>query len=96
MTSPETYGPPALLHIFRDRQPGEGELRVRLCEHPGEDFVAVSYDDARCGWIAKVYRCTLGGTVLAEKAWGQTYKRKRDAVAEAKSSGIAIMPGCRI
>ena len=81
------------LHIFRGQQAGEGESRVQMCAMPGEDYVAVRFDDARRGWVATVYRCTLGGTVLAAKAWGEAHRRKRDAVEEARTSGIPFMPG---
>lgn len=84
-----------ILHVFRECQPGEGESRVQLCQHPGDDYVAVRYDDARSGWVATVYRCTLGGTVLAAKSWGEPHKHKRDADDEARSSGIPFMPGYR-
>lgn len=88
--------PTHILHQFRDTLPGEGEMRVQMARHPGEDFVAVRYDDAKRGWVATVYRVTMGGTVCAAKAWGEPHRLKREAAAEAKSSGIAIMPGCRI
>ena len=81
-----------ILHQFRDTQPGEGELRVQMANHPGKDFVAVAYDCGRQGWMAKVYRCTLGGTVMAVKAWGEPHKRRKDAVNEAETSGIIWMP----
>ena len=84
-----------ILHQFLDRQPGEGESRVEMARMPGEDFVAVTHDDAAGGWRAQVYRCTLGGTVLAVKARGTLCRRRKDAVAEAETSGIPFMPGFR-
>ena len=81
-----------ILHQFRDTLPGEGETRVQMARMPGEDFVAVAYDDSARGWIAKVYRCTLGGTVMAAKAWGEPHPRRKDAIAEADASGIPYMP----
>jgi len=84
-----------ILHQFCPQQPGEGDLRVRLANHPGEDFVVVEYDYGARAWVAKVYRCTLGGTVMAARAWGKTHKTKRAAVAEAKASNIPFMPGWR-
>jgi hypothetical protein len=84
-----------VLHQFLEQQPGEGELRVNLARMAGEDYVAVPYDDAKRGWVPQVYRCTVGGTVLAVKARGNVYRRRKDALAEAESSGIPFMPGFR-
>lgn len=84
-----------ILHQYRPQQPGEGELRTSLAEHPGTDYVVVEYNYSGNGWKATVYRVTLGGTVMAARAWGETHKTKRAAVAEAKSSGIPFMPGWR-
>lgn len=82
-----------ILHQFLGQQPGESDVRVNLAAHPGEDFVAVPYDDLACGWRAQVYRCSFGGTVLAVKARGNVYRRRKDAITEAESSGIPFMPG---
>jgi len=84
-----------ILHQFLEQKPGEGESRVTLARMPGEDFVAVTHDDAAAGWVAQVYRCCVGGTVLAVKARGTVCRRRKDAVAEAESSGIPFMPGFR-
>ena len=90
----ETYGPPVLLHIFRDRQFGEGESRAQLAQHPGDDFAVVTNDDG-LGWKARVIRCSFGGTMLADRAWGNPWRRRKDAIAEAVASGIPFMPKFR-
>ena len=84
---------PHPLHVFRDTVPGEGESRALRARMPGEDFVVVDYDDAARGWRATVYRRVHGGLVLAAKAWGEPHRLKRDALAEARSSGIPFLPG---
>lgn len=90
----ETYGPPALLHIFRDRQHGEGEGRAQLAQRSGDDFAVVTNNDG-LGWTARVIRCSAGGTLLADRAWGNPWKRRKDAVVEVAASGIPFMPGFR-
>lgn len=89
-----TYGPPALLHVFRDRQHGEGESRAQLAQRPGDDFAVVTNDDG-LGWKARVIRCSAGGTLLADRAWGNPWPRRKDAIAEVVASGIPFMPKFR-